>query len=56
MTTWFSAGPGICFDPEGDGEDQQARCWSNDPPNNDGSFRTQWVDGDEAYTITPLEE
>ena len=54
--TWFSASPGICFDPEGDGEDQQARCWRNDPPNTDGSFRTQRVDGDEAYTITPLDE
>ena len=29
--TWRNDGTAICFDPEGDGEDQQERCWINGP-------------------------
>ena len=54
--TWQQRGNATCFDPTGDGEDQQERCWNNDDPNPDGSFTTTRDDGSESYTVTPIEE
>lgn len=55
--TWRIAGEDeICFDPEGDGDDQQERCWRNGPFEEDGSFFSNRVDGSERYKVTPLEE
>lgn len=54
--SWSSLDEVICFDPAGDGEEQQERCWSNSPPDEDGSFLTTRDDGSESYRVTPLEE
>lgn len=53
--TWTTSGSQICFDPEGDGEDEKERCWINDPAGPDGSFISRRVDGDESYRVNPLE-
>ena len=53
--TWRPDGENVCFDPEGEGEDQQERCWRNDPPDEDGSFMTYRLDSSEQYKVTPLE-
>lgn len=50
---WSVDGPKVCFDPEGDGEDQQERCWTNSPIAEDGSFVTTRDDGSESYTVRP---
>lgn len=47
-------GDTICFDPEGDGKNQEERCWRNDPPDPDGSFVSRRVEGPEHYRVTPL--
>ena len=54
--SWSSREDVICFDPEGDGEDQQERCWRNEAPDKDGSFRSLQVDGEGEYRVMPLEE
>ncbi|MBX7540577.1 hypothetical protein [Qipengyuania sphaerica] len=54
--TWTADGPNVCFDPEGDGEDQQERCWTNSPLAEDGSFVTTRDDGSQSYTVTPRSE
>jgi hypothetical protein len=54
--SWTSDGATICFDPAGDGENQQESCWINDAPGEDGSFVTRLVDGDVSYVVTPLGE
>lgn len=54
--TWEQRGEQMCFDPEGDGEDQQERCWTNSQPDADGRFVTSRVDADESYTVTPIAE
>ncbi|MBX7457463.1 hypothetical protein K3152_04315 [Qipengyuania sp. 1NDH17] len=51
--TWTADGPNVCFDPEGDGDDQQERCWTNSPMAEDGSFVTTRDDGSESYTVRP---
>ena len=51
--TWSVSGSTSCFDPEGDGDDQQERCWTNGTPAEDGSFVTTRVDGSESYTVRP---
>ena len=51
--TWSVSGPKSCFDPDGDGPDQQERCWTNGVPAEDGSFLTTRVDGSESYTVRP---
>ncbi len=53
--TWTTRSDMVCFDPVGDGVDQTERCWTNDPPREDGSFMSNLVDGDESYVVTPLE-
>ena len=50
---WKVDGPQVCFDPEGDGEEQQERCWTNSPMSPDGSFVTTRDDGSESYTVKP---
>lgn len=52
--TWRQMGEEMCFDPEGDGEDQAERCWTQSEPSDDGSFTTTRTDGSESYTVTPL--
>ena len=52
--TWASTGHLICFDPEGDGEDQQVRCWINGPAEADGSFMTTRDDGSQSYRVTRI--
>jgi hypothetical protein len=54
--SWRQMGEEICFDPEGDGEDQGERCWTQSAPGDDGSFTTTRVDGSESYTVTPMAE
>lgn len=54
--TWTSDGASMCFDPEGDGEDQQVRCWTNAPPDEDGSFMTTRDDQSMSYRVTPIAE
>lgn len=54
--TWSSSDDVICFDPEGDGEDQQERCWRNEAPGEDGSFLSRATEGEEVYKVTPLDE
>ncbi|WP_156787224.1 hypothetical protein [Erythrobacter sp. SD-21] len=51
--TWKADGPEVCFDPEGDDEGQQERCWTNSPMLPDGSFVTTRDDGSESYTVKP---
>ncbi|MHA7818444.1 MAG: hypothetical protein ACX930_02230 [Erythrobacter sp.] len=53
---WRSEGAEICFDPEGDGENEQESCWTNAAPGEDGSFVTTLVDGDTSYVVRPLGE
>lgn len=55
--TWREGGPAtICFDPEGDGESQQERCWLNGPPDEDGGFLSRRVNGIEHYRVMPMDE
>jgi hypothetical protein len=53
--TWEQRDGLMCFDPEGDSEDQQERCWTNSQPAEDGSFMSTRVDGEGSYKVTPLE-
>ncbi|MEL1250797.1 hypothetical protein [Aurantiacibacter gilvus] len=52
--TWSAEGATMCFDPEGDDLGQQERCWTNAPPDADGSFMTTRDDGSESYRVTPI--
>ena len=52
--TWSVSGAKSCFDPEGDGPDQQERCWTNSAPSADGSFTTTREDGSESYMVRPV--
>ncbi len=53
--TWRTDGATeICFDPAGDGADDEERCWSNGPPEKDGSFVSSRVGSAERYRVTPL--
>lgn len=54
--TWTADGATMCFDPEGDGEDQQERCWINESAGEDGSFISARDDGSQSYRVTPLGE
>lgn len=54
--TWEQRGELLCFDPEGDGKDQQEMCWTNSEPQEDGSVISTSVDGSMSYTVTPIEE
>lgn len=54
--TWRADGATMCFDPEGDGEDRQERCWINGPPDADGSFLSTRDDGSQSYRVTPISE
>jgi len=53
--TWFVDGARMCFDPEGDAENQKERCWINSPINDDGSFISTREDGSQSYKVTQLE-
>ena len=55
-STWTADGATMCFDPEGDGEEQQERCWTNSAPDGDGSFMTTRDDGSQAYRVTPISD
>lgn len=54
--TWEQRDELKCFDPEGDGENQQEMCWTTSEPNEDGSFVSTSVDGKTSYTISKIEE
>ncbi len=54
--TWTSEGATMCMDPAGDGEGQEERCWTNSPPDEDGSFMTTRDDGSQSYRVTPITE
>lgn len=54
--TWTADGATMCFDPAGDEEHQQVRCWINSPPGDDGSFITARDDDSETYRVTPIAE
>ena len=53
---WSAEGALICFDPNGDGEDEQESCWISETPSGDGSFVIQLADGDTRYTVVPQGE
>lgn len=53
---WSSEGAQICFDPAGDGENEQESCWINEAPGEDGSFVTRLVGGEMSYVVRPLGE
>ena len=53
--TWRDYRGKACFDPEGDGEDEQERCWINSALAEDGSFTTPRDDGTDSYTVRPLD-
>ena len=52
--TWRTTAELICFDPEGDGENELETCWTNEPAGDDGSFRTTTEDGEQSYIVTPI--
>lgn len=52
---WSSEDAQICFDPQGDGENEQESCWMNEAPAEDGSFVTRLVKGETSYLVRPLE-
>ena len=54
--TWRTAEDELCFDPEGEGDEEQERCWTNEPAGEDGSFRTTRDDGSQSYVVTPIAE
>lgn len=54
--TWEVRDDLMCFDPEGDGDDQKERCWTVAPPDENGVIVSSRVDSDETYAITPIEE
>lgn len=54
--TWSGSGSQMCFDPAGNGANEQESCWNNEPPRDDGSFMTRLVGGDTSYLIEPLTE
>jgi len=54
--TWTTDGAVMCFDPEGEGEDQEERCWTNGPADADGSFTSTRDDGSQTYMVTPISE
>jgi len=54
--SWRQMGDEMCFDPEGNGDNQQERCWIQGEPNEDGSFTTTRTDGSESYKVVPLSD
>lgn len=54
--TWRTTGDLLCFDPEGEAEEEQENCWTNEPVGDDGSFRTTRDDGSQSYLVTPIDE
>ncbi|MBT8388731.1 MAG: hypothetical protein HKM91_01235 [Altererythrobacter sp.] len=54
--TWRTTGELLCFDPEGNAEEEQENCWTNEPDGDDGSFRTTRDDGSQNYLVTPIAE
>lgn len=54
--SWTADGPVMCLDPEGDGEEQQERCWTNGPAEEDGSFISTLGDSGQSYRVTPIAE
>lgn len=54
--TWRDERGKACFDPEGDGPEEQERCWINSELQEDGSFVTTMDDGSMSYTVRPLPE
>lgn len=54
--TWRTSGDLLCFDPEGDAEEEQENCWTNEPAGDDGSFLTTRDDGSQSYLVTPIAE
>ncbi|MXO59562.1 hypothetical protein GRI89_08410 [Altererythrobacter salegens] len=43
---WSMDGENVCFDPDGDGADQQKRCYSVTKPDESGKFTATEVGGD----------
>lgn len=54
--TWRDERGNACFDPDGDGPEQQERCWTNSALAEDGSFTSTRDDGSESYTIRPIRD
>ena len=54
--TWRDQRGMACFDPEGDGPEQQERCWTNSALAEDGSFTTTREDGSDSYTVRPVSD
>lgn len=52
--TWRDDRGMACFDPSGDGPEEQERCWTNSELKEDGSFVSTLEDGSASYTIRPL--
>ncbi|MDJ0977826.1 MAG: hypothetical protein QNI87_04760 [Erythrobacter sp.] len=54
--TWEERDGLMCFDPEGEEENQQEKCWTNSEPDADGKIVSTSVDGQTSYTITRIDE
>lgn len=49
--TWYSKANEMCFDPKGEAENQQERCWTNGPVDENGRFRSTRTDNGQSYFI-----
>ena len=53
---WSSIQNTMCFDPEGDAETQQERCWTNGPADENGMFLSTRMDNGQSYAIKRISD
>jgi len=54
--TWSFDQNTMCFDPDGDAENQQERCWTNGPVDESGVFLSTRTDNGQSYTIKRISD
>ncbi|NQY13309.1 MAG: hypothetical protein HRT81_05540 [Henriciella sp.] len=54
--TWYATTDGMCFDPEGDAENQQERCWRNGPVDENGRFLSTRLDTGQSYFVKRIDD
>ena len=54
--TWSSNQSTMCFDPESHAENQQERCWTNGPADEDGTFLSTRTDNGQSYAIKKISD
>ena len=54
--TWSFNQNTMCFDPEGDAETQQERCWTNGPADENGMFLSTRTDNGQSYMIKRISD